>query len=127
MLPILLKSWGTVYDDYQDGKFPYGNKGASWMRTGRWIKDNLPGSITMFREPAQLHFYSEEKTIQVPLAELDQIITVMKYYGVTHIIPKVNMRPALRPLVEGKIPGFKLIYDQGLEIYQIDYTLLPDN
>lgn len=127
MLPILLKSWGTVYDDYQDGKFPYGNKGASWMRTGRWIKDNLPGSITMFREPAQLHFYSEEKTIQVPLAELDQIITVMKYYGVTHIIPKVNMRPALRPLVEGKIPGFKLIHDQGLEIYQIDYTLLPDN
>ncbi len=81
----------------------------------------------MFREPAQLHFYSEEKTIQVPLAELDQIITVMKYYGVTHIIPKVNMRPALRPLVEGKIPGFKLIHDQGLEIYQIDYTLLPDN
>ena len=77
----------------------------------------------MFREPAQLHFYSEEKTIQVPLADLNQIITVMKYYGVTHIIPKRNMRPALKLL----IPGFKLIYDQGLEIYQIDYNLLPDD
>ena len=127
MLPILLKSWGAVYEDYKDGRFPYGEKRISWMRAGKWIKENLPNSITMFREPAQLHFYSEEKTIQVPLADLNQIITVMKYYGVTHIIPKRNMRPALKPLVEGKIPGFKLIYDQGLEIYQIDYNLLPDD
>ena len=79
----------------------------------------------MFREPAQLHFYSEEKTIQVRLAELDRIIEVMKFYKVTHIIPKMNMRPALNPLVEGKIPGFKLVYDKGLDIYEIDYDVLP--
>ena len=52
----------------------------------------------MSRELAQLYFYSEEKTIQVPLAELDRIIEVMKFYKVTHIIPKVNMHPALEPL-----------------------------
>ena len=95
------------------------------MAVGRWIQENLPGSITMFREPAQLHFYSEEKTIQVRLAELDRIIEVMKFYKVTHIIPKMNMRPALKPLVEGKIPGFKLVYDKGLDIYEIDYDVLP--
>jgi hypothetical protein len=64
--------------------------------------------------------------VQIPLAELDQIIKVMKFYGVTHIIPKVNMRPALKPLVEGKVPGFKLIYDDGLDIYEIQYECLDD-
>ena len=127
MLPILLKSVGFVYDDYKDGDFPYGEDEQSWMATGKWIHENIPGSITMFREPAQLHFYSEEKTIQVPLAELEQIIKVMKFYKVTHIIPKVNMRPAIKPLVEGEIPGFKLVYDKGLEISEIDYALLPSH
>lgn len=79
----------------------------------------------MSRELAQLYFYSEEKTIQVPLAELDRIIEVMKFYKVTHIIPKVNMHPALEPLVEGEIPGFKLVHDKGLDIYEIDYAVLP--
>ena len=125
MFPILLKSASEVYDDYKDADYPYGEDEQSWMETGKWIKENIPGSITMFREPAQLHFYSERKTIQVPLAELEQIIKVMKFYKVTHIIPKVSMRPALAPLVEGKIPGFKLVYDKGLEIYEIQYDLLP--
>ena len=49
----------------------------------------------------------------------------MKYYKVTHIIPRVSMRPALKPLVDGKVPGFKLVYDKGLEIYEIQYDLLP--
>ncbi|MFQ6041217.1 MAG: ArnT family glycosyltransferase [Candidatus Poribacteria bacterium] len=127
MFPILWKSASAVYDDYKDADYPYGEDGQSWMETGKWIKENIPGSITMFREPAQLHFYSEEKTIQAPLARLDQIIKVMKFYKVTHIIPKVNMRPALKPLVEGKSPGFKLVYDKGLEVYEIQYALLPSD
>ena len=127
MFPVLLISASEVYNDYKDADFPYGEGGESWMETGAWIKENLPGSIIMFREPGQLHFYSEEKGIQVPLAELKDIIKVMKFYKVTHIIPKVNMRPALEPLVEGKVPGFKLIYDGGLDIYEIQYDLLPSN
>jgi len=102
MFPVILKSASEVYDDYKDADFPYGEDEQSWMDTGKWIKENAPGSITMFREPAQLHFYSEEKTIQIPLAELDKIIKVMKFYKVTHIIPRVNMRPALEPLVIGR-------------------------
>lgn len=127
MFPVLLISAGEVYDGYKDADFPYGEDGESWMETGKWIKENLPGSIMMFREPGQLHFYSEEKGIQVPLAELGDIIKVMKFYKVTHIIPKVNMRPALKPLVEGEAPGFKLVYDKGLEIYEIQYDLLPES
>ena len=70
-------------------------------------------------------FLFGREDIQVPLAELDRIIEVMKFYKVTHIIPKVNMHPALEPLVEGEIPGFKLVHDKGLDIYEIDYAVLP--
>jgi len=125
MLPVLFKSASIVYEEYKNADFPYGEDGETWMEAGKWIKENLPGSITMFREPGQLHCYSEEKAIQIPLAELDKIIKVMRYYKVTHIIPRVSMRPALKPLVEGQVPGFKLVYDKGLEIYEIQYDLLP--
>ena len=122
--PVIYVSVGEIYDDYEDDDFPYAEGGQSWMETGRWVKENIPDAIIMFREPAQLHFYTEGKVVQIPLAELDQIIKVMKFYKVTHIIPKNNMRPALRPLVEGKVPGFKLIYDDELEIYEIEYQYL---
>ena len=35
------------------------------------------------------------------------------------------MHPALEPLVEGEIPGFKLVHDKGLDIYEIDYAVFP--
>lgn len=125
MLPVLFQSASIIYEGYKDADFPYGEDGETWMEAGKWIKENLPGSITMFREPGQLHCYSEEKAIQIPLAELDKIIKVMKFYKVTHIIPRVSMRPALKQLVEGDVPGFRLVYDRGLEIYEIQYELLP--
>ncbi|HIE30295.1 TPA: hypothetical protein EYP66_23800 [Candidatus Poribacteria bacterium] len=125
MFPILFKSTSKVYDDYKDADFPYGEDGQSWMEAGKWLKENAPGSITMSREPGQLHFYSEEKGVQIPRAELDKIITVMKFYKVTHIIPQVDIRPALKPLVEGEIPGLKLVFDGGFKIYEIQYDLLP--
>jgi len=125
MFPILFRSAGEIYDDYKDADFPYGEDGQSWMEAGNWLKENAPGSITMTREPGQLHFYSEEKGVQIPLAELDKIIKVMKFYKVTHIIPRVDIRSALKPLVEGEIPGLKLVFDGGFKIYEIQYDLLP--
>jgi len=81
----------------------------------------------MTRNPWELHFYSEEKAIQIPLVELDRIIQVGKFYGATHLIP-YNQRPALNRWVNGEIPGLKLVYnDMGLQIYEIHYELLPDN
>ena len=62
---------------------------------------------------------------------------VMKFYKVTHIIPYAIpdpidepipswvLRPAIKPLVEGEIPGLKLVYDGRLKIYEIQYDLLP--
>ena len=84
-----------------------------------------------------MSFYSEGKALQIPLDELDRIIMVMKFYKVTHIIPvaisgpleepipRWVLRPATKPLVEGEMPGLKLVYDKGLKIYEIQYHLLP--
>ena len=127
MFPILFKSASEVYDDYKDADFPYGEDGHSWMEAGNWLRENAPGSITMTREPGQLHFYSEERAVQIPRAELNKIVKVMKFYQVTHIIPRVDIRPALKPLVEGEMPGLKLVYDGRFEIYEIQYDLLPFN
>ena len=107
------------------------------MEAGKWLKENAPGSVAMYREPGGVSFYSEGKVIQIPLDELDRIIMVMKFYKVTHIIPYAIpgpldeptpswvLRPAIKPLVEGEMPGLKLVYDGGLKIYEIQYDLLP--
>ena len=81
----------------------------------------------MCRNPWELHFYSDEKAIQIPKADLNKIIKVIKFYKVTHLIPQLNLRPSLKSLTKGKIPGFKLVYDEGLKIYEIQYEQLPQN
>lgn len=126
MVSVLFLSTVEVYSDYKSDDFPYGEEDfLEEMEAGKWIKENLPGSVVMYREPGQLCFYSREKGLQIPLAELDRIIMVMKFYKVTHIIPQLDIRPSLKPLVEGKIPGLKLVYNKGLKIYEIKYDLLP--
>ena len=84
-------------------------------KQGKWLKENVPGSVVMYREPGGVCFYSEGKVIQIPLEDLDRIIMVMKFYKVTHIIPYAIpgpfeesipswvLRPATKPLVEGEM------------------------
>ena len=88
------------------------------MDAGRWLKTNAPGSVTMTRNPWELHFYSEQKALQIPLAGLDKVIEVAKFYGATHLIP-FDERPALQPWIDGEREGLKLVYDKGLKIYEI--------
>ncbi len=121
---IVFHSVERVHEDWKRGGYPYREGGLEWMEAGRWIKANLPGSITMTRNPWELHFYSEEKAIQIPLAELDGIIKVGRYYGATHLIPDKG-RPALEKWLSGEIPGLELVYDGCLKIYQIHYDRLP--
>ncbi len=133
---VLCPSAAEVYGDYKRG-WPYGETGEERMGAGKWLKENAPGSVVMYREPGGVSFYSEGKALQIPLDELDRTIMVMKFYNVTHIIPyaipgpieepipRWVLRPATKPLVEGKMPGFKLVYDRGLKIYEIQYDLLP--
>ncbi len=96
------------------------------MDAGKWIAANLPGSITMVRRPSLLHFYSEEKAIQIPLASLKEIIRIMKYYGVTHLIPSGEARRALAPVVSGEVAGFKKVYQRDVEIYEVQYDQMPE-
>ena len=136
MTLVLCLSAAEVYGDHKRG-WPYGETGVERMEAGKWLKENAPGSVVMYREPGGVSFYSEGKALQIPLDELDRIIMVMKFYNVTHIIPvaipgrleepipRWVLRPATKPLVEGKMPGLKLVYDRGLRIYEIQYDLLP--
>jgi len=125
-MPIVGYSVRSIYSTSKTSGYPYREGGEAWMTAGRWLKANAPGSVTMTRNPWELHFYSEEKAIQIPLADLDKVIQVAKFYGATHLIP-YKQRPALNPWINGETPGLKLVYDKmGLQIYQINYELLPD-
>lgn len=125
MIPTVWHSSATIYQTWKTSGYPYREGGQDWMEAGRWLKANAPGSVTMTRNPWELHFYSEEKAIQIPLAELDKIIEVGRFYGATHLIP-YDGRPTLKPWIEGEVPGLELVYDKGLQIYKIHYDLLVE-
>jgi 4-amino-4-deoxy-L-arabinose transferase-like glycosyltransferase len=118
MIPVVWYSGEAIYRTWQTSGYPYREDGQEWMDAGRWLKTNAPGSVTMTRNPWELHFYSEQKAIQIPLAELDKVIEVAKFYGATHLIP-FDERPALKPWIDGEREGLKLVYDKGLKIYEI--------
>ncbi len=123
--PLMQYQADTIFTTWKKGAgYPFRESSQNWMDAGRWIHENLPGSITMTRNPWELHFYSQELAIQIPLAPLKEIIATAKYYGATHLIPEAR-RPALKPWIQGKIPGLELIYNNGLEIYAIRYDQLP--
>ena len=118
MIPVVWYSGEAIYRTWQTSGYPYREGGQEWMDAGRWLKANAPGSVTMTRNPWELHFYSEQKAIQIPLAELDKVIEVAKFYGATHLIP-FDGRPALQPWIDGEREGLELVYDKGLKIYKI--------
>jgi hypothetical protein len=129
LLPLMVMiNWHSISvtrDSYEKGGYPYRDGARAWIDTGRWIQANLPGSVTMTRNPWELHFYSEEKAVQIPLAPLEDVIRAAKYYGVTHLIPE-TARPALNPWLSGEIPGLELVYSKGLKLYEINYEEIPD-
>jgi len=123
--PLLWHNSRQIYRDYKNDGYPYHEGGVDWMDVAKWLRENAPGAITMTRNPWELHYYTEQKAIQIPRADLKDIVDVMRFYKVTHIIPQLNIRPTLKPLVEGKIPGLELVYRKGeLSLYRIRYDLL---
>lgn len=118
MIPVIWYSGKMIYRTWQTSGYPYHDDGQEWMDAGRWLKTNAPGSVTMTRNPWELHFYSEQKAIQIPLAELDKVIEVANFYDATHLIP-FDGRPALQPWIDGEREGLELVYDKGLKIYEI--------
>ena len=125
--PVMIKSTETVSVAIKKSGYPYREGSQEWMDMGLWLARNAsPDTITMTRNPWQLHFYSERPAIQIPRTTLEKTIEVMRYYKPTYIIPQLDIRPSLKPLVEGKIPGLELVYDnKKLQLYKIRYDLLP--
>lgn len=114
------RSGAQIWEDSKTRGWPYRDTNQEWIDAGKWLKENAKGSITMTRNPWELHFYSGEKAVQIPYSNLENTIKVMKYYKVTHFIPDGG-RPALKPMVKGEIPGLKLVYDGKLKIYEVRY------
>lgn len=104
------------------GGTPWTEEGEDWMKLGEWMRTSLPrGTVTATRNPWELHFYSEQPAVQIPLASLERTLEVFRFYGVTHLVPDPR-RPALQPLVLGKVPGLREVRRQGtLRLYRISY------
>ena len=118
-LAVFWQGGQEIHRISQKGRYPYKESGQAWMAAGKWLKVNEPNSITMTRNPWELHFYSEAKAIQIPLADLETIIDTAQYFGATHLIPE-KRRPSLKKWLSGEVPGLELVYDEGLKIYQIN-------
>ncbi|MDA1192222.1 MAG: glycosyltransferase family 39 protein, partial [Candidatus Poribacteria bacterium] len=118
---------GVLLEARRNNGYAWKEGAQDWQELGHWIHENAPGSVTMTRNPWELHFYSEELAVQVPLATLDRIIDVAHYYGATHLIPEKN-RPALELWLKGDIPGLEKVHTaRGLPLYRIHYDQLPDD
>ena len=109
----------------KNGGYAWKESGQGWMATGRWLAEHAPGSVTMTRNPWELHFYSQEKAVQIPLAPLDRIREVARYYGVTHLIAETR-RPTLKPLLAGEVPGAAEVFrSNGVVLYAFDPRAEP--
>ena len=109
----------------REGKYPYVDSPRKKNRilAGHWLRDNTDANaIIMDSEPWDLHFYADRQTVHTPSDALERILLVMRTYGVTHITH--NGQESLRPLYNGEMPGFELVNEKGLKIYQVRYHLL---
>ncbi|MGB9595288.1 MAG: hypothetical protein ACPL7B_03315, partial [Candidatus Poribacteria bacterium] len=122
---IILSSENIAYDKKNRG-YPFREMDQAWMDMGKWLKNNVPSdSITMTRNPWELHFYSEQPAVQIPRASLEKTIEVMRFYNVNYIIPQLDIRPSLRPLVTGEVLGLELVYNnKTLQLYKVRHDLL---
>ncbi len=126
LAPVIILSSESIVSDKKNRGYPFRETDQAWMDMGDWLKNNAPSdSITMTRNPWELHFYSEQPAIQIPRTSLDKTIEVMRFYNVNYIIPQLNIRPSLEPLVTGEILGLELVYDnKTLQLYKVHHNLL---
>jgi hypothetical protein len=112
--PTLLKSAGVVPRTHH-----------RWIETGQWIAEHLTNSVTMTRNPWQLHFYSQQPAIQIPLAPAEDVVAVMRRFGVTHVIPD-HRRPALIACMRRHPEAFPPVFGSGpVTLHEVRYDALP--
>ena len=119
--------------EYGGGGFPYadGVFEREQLLLAKWIRENTPqDAVIMDCDPWALQFYSDRKTVHFACDTMEEIIRVMRHYGVTYITYDVyeTANPkTIDDLYHGKIPGFELVYSisNALKLYKVHYDLLP--
>ena len=88
------------------------------------IRERLPANaVIMSRNPWELLFYCPPglRAVGLPYATPDVIFAVARYYGVTHFVWDKD-RPGLREFIQSGHPALKLVIDDPLPVYAIDYA-----
>ncbi len=103
------------------GGSPWTETGEDWIAMGEWMRAHLPpGTVTATRNPWELHFYSEQPAVQIPIASLEKTLEVFRFYGVTYYIPD-RRRPALKPGAARRLLWVKKVHEEGdLRLFWIE-------
>ncbi len=96
-----------------------------------WLKANTPPeAVIMTRNPWEVSWHSERRTVMLPLGSLDDVYAVMRQYHVTyleldHLNDTSMLRESLQPLYSFKpMPGITPLYDPGNDAYLI-FAVVP--
>ncbi len=91
-----------------------------------WLKANTPpDAVIMTRNPWEVSWQSERRTVMLPLGSLDDVYTVMRQYHVTyleldHLNDTSTLRESLKPLYSFKpMPGITPLYDPHNDAYLV--------
>lgn len=92
--------------------------GNQIVEASHWLKENTPpGAVIMTRNPWEVSWHSERRTVMLPLGTLDEIYAVMRQYGVTvleldHVNDPSTIRQSLLPLYSYReLPGITRLYN----------------
>jgi len=85
-----------------------------------------PDAILMCRNPWQTLWYAPEgfRAVGLPMALPPELLSVAKYYGVTHLVLDRD-RPGLRPFLHAHPAAFRRVIRLPMPVYAIDYDALP--
>lgn len=100
--------------------------GNEMVSVSHWLKANTPAdAVIMTRNPWEVSWHSDRRTVMLPLGSLDDVYAVIRQYHVTyleldHINDLSTLRESLRPLYSFKpMPGFTPLYNPGNDAYLV--------
>ena len=100
--------------------------GNAMVVAADWLKANTPpDAVIMTRNPWEVSWHSERRTVMLPLDSLDDVYAVMRQYHVTyleldHINDTGTLRESLKPLYSFKpMPGITPLYDPHTDTYLV--------
>ncbi len=100
--------------------------GDAMVAVSDWLAQNTPAdAVIMTRNPWEVSWHSERRTVMLPLGSLDDVYAVMRQYHVTyleldHINDTGTLRESLKPLYSFKpMPGITPLYDPHNDAYLV--------